>query len=146
MLSIQFIRFVKKKKFMNNTLALPEAGKFASIETLQEAFPETWVLISEPKRHADLQVVSFILQHLPNKRLINSKKRLKSNLSLLYLSNISYFSRNESYKSDNMHQQTIVFLSRIPHDDWQVSRISFLIVSLHSKPISMLYLFFATRK
>jgi hypothetical protein len=41
---------------MNNTLALPEVGKFASIETLQEAFPETWVLISEPKRHADLQI------------------------------------------------------------------------------------------
>lgn len=41
---------------MNLTLTLPEVGKFATIEMLQEAFPQQWVLISEPKRTDNLHV------------------------------------------------------------------------------------------
>lgn len=42
---------------MNSTLETPKIGEYATMESLREAFPDSWVLISQPHLDSQLHVL-----------------------------------------------------------------------------------------
>ncbi|TAE18079.1 MAG: hypothetical protein EAZ95_05195 [Bacteroidetes bacterium] len=67
---------------MNSTLETPKIGEYATMEALRDAFPDSWVLISQPHLDSQLRAQGGIyLYHHTDRQNVYNKVKTMPDLS-----------------------------------------------------------------